>query len=152
MQISAKIEGLDELLAATKQAPIVAIKEIGKATKRSIDIVHSKAFRESPVNRQSGGGTLRQMIRSKMTSRISGEVSSNANYSIYVHEGTRPHEIRIRNKRVLANKRTGEFFGKRVMHPGTRANPFMQRALNKSIGAINKLFRTAIDNILRSLL
>jgi len=150
MEIRAKIEGLDELIAAAKMQPAVAINEISKAVKKSVGTVHTKAVREAPANRQTGGGTLRQMIQDRMTSRLSGEVASRANYSIYVHEGTRPHEIRVVNKRVLANKRTGEFFGKRVMHPGTKANPFMKRALEKSIFSINRFFSKATENIIKT--
>ena len=150
MEIKVKIDGLDDLLAAAKRAPKVAVGEISKAVQKSVGTVHSAALREAPVNRQQGGGTLRQMINQRFTSKLSGEIESRANYSVYVHEGTRPHEIRIRNKRVLANKRTGQIFGKRVMHPGTKANPFMERALKKSQGKVNGYFKKATENILKS--
>ena len=51
-------------------------------------------------------------------------------YAKFVHEGTRPHIIRPKNKRGLANKKTGVFFGKKVNHPGTKANPYLQNAVD----------------------
>jgi len=43
--------------------------------------------------------------------------------------GAEPHLIRIRNKKVLYNHETDEFFGPEVHHPGNAAQPFMRPAL-----------------------
>lgn len=43
--------------------------------------------------------------------------------------GSEPHIIEVRNKKVLADKEAGEFFGKVVHHPGNAAQPFMRPAL-----------------------
>src|ERR1039458_8035668 len=50
-----------------------------------------------------------------------------ASYAPYVEFGTGPHEIKAVNKRVLANVQTGQIFGPLVHHPGTKANPFLER-------------------------
>jgi hypothetical protein len=48
----------------------------------------------------------------------------------YVLQGTRPHLIRARRARFLRFEVGGQvMFRKVVHHPGTRANPFLQRAL-----------------------
>ncbi|MXM67073.1 hypothetical protein GR925_27490 [Streptomyces sp. HUCO-GS316] len=48
----------------------------------------------------------------------------------YVLRGTRPHLIRPRRARALHFYVDGsEVFTRLVRHPGTRANPFLQRAL-----------------------
>ena len=70
-----------------------------------------------------------------------------AEYAPYVEFGTAPHVIEVKNARVLANKQTGQFFGKRVNHPGTAANPFMERILAASQPAITDLFEHAMENI-----
>ena len=62
-------------------------------------------------------------------------------YAIFVHEGTKPHIIRPKNKRGLANKKTGAFFGKEVKHPGTKANPYLQKAVD------NYNFNPALDDL-----
>lgn len=151
MEIKVQIQGMNELIKLMQKAPAITAREISKTIERSIAAVESAAKREAPVNKQTGGGTLRQKIRSKMTSSISGEIVAEAPYSVYVHEGTKPHIIVPVRKQALANVRTGQFFGKIVHHPGTRANPFMERAVKKSESKINGYFRSAIDRIVSSL-
>lgn len=70
-----------------------------------------------------------------------------ASYAPYVEFGTPPHTIRAVNKRVLANKETGQIFGTRVNHPGTKANPFMERIVAAAQPEINSLFQTALTQI-----
>lgn len=147
IEISAKINGMDTLLEALRVAPEKTIEFASEAVKKSVVAVQSTAIKEAPVNKQAMGGNLRQNIRSSLLNKLKGAVISNANYSIFVHEGTAPHEIRAVNKKVLANKRTGQFFGKVVHHPGTRANPFMQRAYDKSKSRINEYFSQVLDKV-----
>ncbi|EMF20424.1 hypothetical protein H114_32814 [Streptomyces gancidicus BKS 13-15] len=48
----------------------------------------------------------------------------------YVLRGTRPHLIRPRRARALRFQADGQtVFSQLVRHPGTRPNPFLQRAL-----------------------
>jgi hypothetical protein len=70
-----------------------------------------------------------------------------ANYAPYVELGTAPHEIRPVNARVLANAKTGQFFGTLVHHPGTKANPFMERIVAAAQPEIETLFGQALDKI-----
>lgn len=147
IEINAKIDGMDTLIKGLKQAPEKTIEYASDAIKRSIAVLQSSAIKEAPVNKQFGGGNLRQNIRSSLINKLKGVVVSGAQYSIFVHEGTRPHEIRVKQKQVLANKRTGEFFGRVVRHPGTQANPFMQRAYDKNIYRINQLFMEVVDKV-----
>lgn len=145
------IQGLERLHEALMKAPELTINEISNAVERSAFIIQSMAVKEAPVNKQAGGGNLRQNIRAKMLTKTKAQIESRAPYSIFVEEGTRPHEIKTKNRLVLANKRTGEIFGKHVHHPGTRPNPYMRRALEKSISTVNELFKTAMQNVFNSL-
>lgn len=70
-----------------------------------------------------------------------------ATYAPYVEFGTEPHTIRAVNKRVLANKDTGQVFGPVVHHPGTKANPFMERIVAAAQPEITTLFETALTQI-----
>ncbi|WP_228980121.1 hypothetical protein [Streptomyces sp. DH12] len=50
----------------------------------------------------------------------------------YVLDGTRPHLIRPRRAKALRFEVGGRVtYAKIVRHPGTRANPFLQRALRR---------------------
>lgn len=91
--------------------------------------VHSKPSLVSGINQQ--------IVNRKMT----GIVISNASYSQAFEEGTRPHTIRIKVKKVLAGPYRGRpagwivskaskamgyaVYGKKVQHPGTPPHPFM---------------------------
>jgi len=70
-----------------------------------------------------------------------------ASYAPFVEFGTAPHIIRPVNARVLANAKTGEIFGTLVHHPGTKANPFMERIVASAQPDIEALFVTALDTI-----
>lgn len=61
-----------------------------------------------------------------------------APYAVFVHDGTKPHEIRPKNKKALKTP-----FGvrKKVNHPGTKANPYLQKAVE------NYNFKPALDDL-----
>jgi hypothetical protein len=70
-----------------------------------------------------------------------------ASYAPYVEFGTAPHIIRPVKARALANKETGQFFGTLVHHPGTRANPFLERIISAAQPDITELFGVALEKI-----
>jgi hypothetical protein len=70
-----------------------------------------------------------------------------AQYAPYVEFGTAPHIIKPVNARVLASAKTGEFFGTLVHHPGTKANPFMERIVASAQPSVDTLFSQALDKI-----
>ena len=70
-----------------------------------------------------------------------------AQYAPYVEFGTAPHIIKPVNARVLANAKTGEIFGTLVHHPGTKANPFMERIVSSAQPDIDTLFVQALTKI-----
>lgn len=66
------------------------------------------------------------------TLRPKATIEVNVEYAGYVHDGTRPHIIRPRNARALRFVIGGRVvFAKVVHHPGTRARPFLDRALHE---------------------
>lgn len=59
-------------------------------------------------------------------------VSANVDYAQMVHDGTRPHIIRPRNAQVLRFLVNGRVqYARVVHHPGTRARPFLDRAVRE---------------------
>lgn len=84
----------------------------------------------APVNT----GRLRSSIRAEppriFSLRGSLKVGSDLEYAAFVNDGTRPHIIRPRTKQVLKFRVGGRtVYAKLVHHPGTRPNPFLDRAL-----------------------
>jgi len=70
-----------------------------------------------------------------------------ASYAPYVEFGTAPHLIRPVKARVLANANTNEIFGTLVHHPGTKANPFLEKIIAASEPDIETLFVQALENV-----
>lgn len=70
-----------------------------------------------------------------------------AAYASYVEFGTAPHIIKAVNAKSLANKDTGQFFGPIVHHPGTKANPFLERIMAAAQPDIEALFVQALEKI-----
>lgn len=67
--------------------------------------------------------------------RLGWVAGPTAEYGAAVEYGTRPHEIRPRNARVLhwVDPKTGQdVFRPRVMHPGTRPRPYMRPAFTQA--------------------
>lgn len=60
------------------------------------------------------------------------QISSDVPYFPFVVEGTRPHTITARRPggRLRFQGRGGVVFRRSVQHPGTRANPFVERTYN----------------------
>lgn len=59
-------------------------------------------------------------------------IDVNVDYAGFVNDGTRPHVIRPKNAQVLRFVVGGQVvFARVVHHPGTRAQPFMDRAVRE---------------------
>ena len=87
-------------------------------------------------------GRLRRSIR--VDSRIYGNYSivtgtwdeGLAPHGIFVLSGTKPHEIRPRNKKALAwDGMPTDYPVMVVHHPGTKPNDFLGRGLNRTLEA-----------------
>lgn len=84
-------------------------------------------------------GRLRASIRIEarrtFTLRSVYTIGSDVSYADMVHNGTPPHTIRPRNKQALRFRIGGRIvFAKVVHHPGTKARPFLDRALREVAG------------------
>jgi len=119
------------------------VKAVHTATTR----MHFLAVNRAPVKT----GNLRRMIRMLILGKgLTGDVISQANYSKDVEEGTKPHVITVKNKKVLAGPASkappgwenisGDYaiYGTKVKHPGTKAQPFMMPSF---MAAMRKLYR-----------
>lgn len=61
-------------------------------------------------------------------------------YRPFVTDGTGPHEIRPVNRQALRFQIGGRtVFAKRVMHPGTRANPYHKRTVQEQRSEIQAI-------------
>lgn len=102
-------------------------------TKHVTEAIADDARRACPYDE----GHLHDSIETRYPDRNTGQIwvgttSETAEYWAATEYGSEPHPIEVRSKKVLANKETGEFFGRRVNHPGTPEQPFMRPALYRT--------------------
>ena len=93
---------------------------------------------EAPVNKDKEAKNRGDLRRSIVVKYENEELIINASEIIfYILDGTRPHEITPKNKNALAFKVGGKaIVVKKVMHPGTRPNPFIQDVLFRQLRQI----------------
>jgi hypothetical protein len=105
------------------------------------------AIREQKIEVPRRTGNLGRSIRIGRVTPKEAETIASANYAVYVHEGTRAHDIRPKNKKALRFPANGGSatlagrvrsggqvrFAKRVRHPGTKANKWMERGARKAL-------------------
>jgi hypothetical protein len=107
-----------------------------KLIERLTDFAFAAAFWGAPTKT----GYLASTI-TKNVSQGEGLVAANAPYAVAIEYGTAPHEIHPVNGGVLAFEVAGKMvFTPLVHHPGTRANPFMKRALDETRSEVDSVF------------
>ena len=142
-QFQVSITNLDKITAALARYPEVAVPILQAA------IVGAQAL----LAKHTTGATV-PIKTGYLVQNWAFEVGNlqarwypKAAYAPYVEFGTRPHTITAVNKKVLANVRTGQVFGPVVHHPGTKANPFMERIVAAAQPEIDDLFTKALAKI-----
>ncbi len=143
---SVQVEGLDKLELALKNYPEIAHPVFQQAINRAPDIL-AKYTVPGVVPYRTG--QLIQTFRRDVRDLIARWFPT-VRYAPYVEFGTRPHVILPKNGKALY------WPGARhpvrmVKHPGSKANPFMERIRDKATGEINATFKEALDVILKKI-
>jgi hypothetical protein len=100
---------------------------------RTVLLLEAAGKEEAPVKR----GLLRRSITSRAT-RERGVIGTNLTYAAVVHEGSVAHIIRPRTRKALMWKGAAHPM-RSVLHPGTRANPFFDRAITANRDKIDRM-------------
>lgn len=87
-------------------------------------------------------GTVTMTVAVGQQLKRMAKKGQSAFYAHMVSGGTRPHVIRSRRAGAL---HFGDQFAKTVMHPGSRPNPFMERAAEAAFQAAVGAFAKAFD-------
>lgn len=156
---SIRVEGLDELLRRLDKHGLQA------AAKRSLRRAGTRMEREVKRRTPVRTGHLRGSWTTQTRNGGWGVViGTDKEYARFVEEGTRPHEIRPRTKKVLAwptggrsaaglgrgpqGTRKGKgvlAFARVVKHPGTKGVHMAQRAVDEKGGEVVSLLRQALQ-------
>ena len=109
-----------------------------KLVERLAEVAYSEAFYGAPWKT----GKLARSIVKEIDEDGEAWIRALAPHAVYVIKGTAPHEIRPVNASVLAFKAAGGdmVFTRLVRHPGTKPNPFMQRAEEKTSEKVDEVF------------
>jgi len=144
-----KTTGVEETIAYLRKIGDEYPKEfIARATHD----MHDKAIKNA--SRHTDTGRLENNISIRVK-KLTGEVyidnagmvkrwkGKSINYGVFVHFGSRPHDIRPKNKKELRWSGHGDVFSfaKSVKHPGYRGDPFMYDALDSTTKILNKIAR-----------
>lgn len=128
---------------------------ITSATNEMHKMAKKKVRQHTQNSKVRSGFLLNHIFQTIMDRGMTGEVRSEASYSEAFEEGTKPHTIRIRSKKVLAGPARGAspgtpisgdyaIYGKEVQHPGTSPKPFMYPAWSFAKDRLYKLIRAAL--------
>jgi hypothetical protein len=147
--LSVKIQGLEEFKAAVKKAPALGLKHLGIAIKSSIFEIQREAVPLTPTSE----GRLRGSFRASF-SALKGELSVDASYALFVHEGTRPHWPPFQEGTPLA--RWAHLHGiepflvaRSISIHGTKAHPFLREGTVAAFPAVRKHFVDSFRDFLR---
>lgn len=107
---------------------------VGEQVRRVTEAVADDARAACPIDSGDLVSTIRTTYPGKLRGVVivggDGPVANDVDYWAHVEYGTEPHEIRSRGPWSLRDD-DGVFYGRRVWHPGTPAQPFMRPALNR---------------------
>lgn len=150
MAYSITIQNLPALQAKLADFPKIAERHLQRAIDSSAAEVHKNATR---ANVPWKTGNLVQsfgVVRGRLYASIAPGRSTPAKYAVYVHEGTGPHVIVPKSLGYKGHKgglKTPFGVFNRINHPGTKANKFIPRILERAETKIQEHFRTAGERI-----
>jgi len=148
-EINVKIVNLPQIRSAFRAAPASMTKNLNIAIKKGILFIAGESAKRTPVRT----GNLRAShFRSESLEfrNLYGKLQPSPRYAVFVHEGSKPHIIEARNKKALYWPGAAHPV-KRVFHPGSKANPFLARAVTASQNQVDKFFIEAVDSTLNDI-
>jgi HK97 gp10 family phage protein len=138
--ITVQVSGADKLQAKLNALGTTGRQVVADQLNIGAKLVETQAKKNAPFIT----GNLRKSIHvlePASAGSLTTIVEANANYAAVVEEGSRPHEIKPKNKNALRWKSTANFqmaghnlsfktmaFAMIVHHPGTKAQPYMKPA------------------------
>ncbi len=105
----------------------LAAPYVAETTRRALNLGRIN----SPVDKGIMRASHQMTMRARRT-YVAGRVTVPAKYAHFVHDGTRPHVIQPKRKKALKfmSRTKGRYIiVRKVNHPGTRARPWLWRAL-----------------------
>jgi hypothetical protein len=146
VEFKAEIKNLDKLVENFRRSPEMVGRILQKAVSEATLEVF-KTARRGVVPWATG--TLARTFNFRIEA-LKGRVFPTRAYAIFVHEGSRPHDIVATKKKALWWEGAAHPV-KRVHHPGYRGNRFLPRMLEMSKKAVDNRFELAGKKIAEGL-
>jgi hypothetical protein len=147
--VSVQLVNFERLQEVADRYPQVSEKYVGQAIQRSLLRVMGSAKREAPMGVT---GFLVNKWSVKM-GRFTGSLVSDSEHAVYVHNGTKPHWAPIDPLAKWAQRKGLNPYAVRnsIAMKGTRANPFLRRAVDKEVENIDNEMDMGIKQILANI-
>ena len=143
------IRAIEGIANAFEKFPAIARQEFGRAIKKLVLRIERKAKRHCPV----ATGKLRASITATVESWAYAFVATNTEYAPWVEFGTDPHDITPSTASALTIPTDdGTILRKKVRHPGTDPQPFMEPAYEYGKKIAPEIFGDALKRIQARLL
>jgi len=146
MEFSVKISGLNELIAKLQQAPEIVAPILQRALSASQAILAKYTIKGVVPWRT---GFLVQSFRAELTPFMLRWFPT-ASYAPFVEFGTKPHTIVAKNAQALYWP-GADHPVRKVNHPGTKPNQFMERIVTNAQSDIDTQFGRALEIITAAL-
>ena len=113
-----------------------------RAVAKLADEIYQNAFNRADAHTQTG--VMLSALYNRKKSDLRYEVgidNKRASYGIFVHNGTKPHEIKAKNRKFLRWVPGSEFIfatqrvrvAKKVKHPGYKGDAFFELAIKQEV-------------------
>jgi hypothetical protein len=146
MQFTIQINNLAELIARLQQSPSTAAPILQRALAASQAILAKYTVKGIVPWRT---GFLAQTFQAQLSTGMLRWFPT-ASYAPFVEFGTKPHVIEAKDKKALYWP-GAEHPVRRVNHPGTKENPFMERIVDAATPEIDEMFGTALEQIVAAI-
>lgn len=146
MSYEIEINNLSTLQEMFKKAPQTCDKYLEAGTKDAGIQIVSQMQREAP---QGATKKLHTNIATEYRP-IQIRVYPTMDYAIFVNNGTKAHLILPNGKKALFWKGAVHPV-KAVKHPGTKANPFVERTVDNTKDNINLIFASVLNKIINNM-
>lgn len=153
MAFEIKIENINEIREAFRMYPLIANREIQRGLLDAGKIIAGTEKKETPVGVTAH---LRQSIGIRLRAG-SVVIIPTKEYAVNVHEGTKPHYVSVKDKRaplrIWAIKKGLNPYAvqKSIMRKGTKANPFVNRTIQKAEYQVRRIFVGVMERIIKNL-
>lgn len=139
--ITLEVKGSAELQQRFLQSPQAVAAEVHNGLQEALLLIESDARRRVPADTRQLMGSITSRVSGTGISLI-GEVGPSKAYGLFVEKGTKPHWPPLKALEGWARRHgTSPYLvALGISRHGTRAQPFMQPALEKNLGRIEAIF------------